>query len=243
MFEGMKHTTRPHKHNCLSLVIVLTLAGSLVACSESSSETTVTAAPTTTEAVPTTESVAPETTSPATAAPTTTAAPVVVTIDPDGIGEGKLGGEPDSVIAYFTTLFGPPTSDSGWVDAGENCRPPTLRAVNWPDLYAIFAPWDAFGADVADDPQLVWFAYGFVLPENLTVPLGTPRGLVIGDTEDRLRELYPEATVYNGAAGGGRFYSFSDDIVGPNGIISESGFGVSTIGAGDWPCDDVNIGR
>ncbi|MEQ1874114.1 MAG: hypothetical protein ABL953_10335 [Ilumatobacteraceae bacterium] len=238
----MNLAKRRKPHNSVALTVVLTLIGSLAACtdSSSSSETTIAAAPTTTEVAPTTVSVAPETTAPETTAPETTAAPAVVTIDPDGIGEAKLGDEVEGVIAYFTTLFGPPTSDSGWIEPPSTCDPPSFRALNWPELYAVFAPWDALGANVAADPQFVYFAYGWVAPEDLTVPLATDRGLLIGDTVDRLLELYPEATTYDGSLGGGRFYLVSDDIVGPYGILNEVvPENVATIEAGDWPCADV----
>ena len=102
---------------------------------------------------------------------------------------------------------------------------------------AIFAPWDARGAGVAADPQLVWFSYHLTLDVPPPDPLATDRGLFLGDSVDRLLELYPEVTVYDGAYGG-RFYRFSDDIIGPNGILGRSDPEyVLSFEAGDYPCD------
>jgi hypothetical protein len=46
--------------------------------------------------------------------------------------------------------------------------------------------------------------------------------------------------VYDGSLGGGRFYKTSDDRnLGPNGILTGSPEVVSSIEAGDWPCQDT----
>ena len=226
-----------------ALALALILVSALAACSDSKSSTgtTDTTAPATTDVVPATDSVVPDTVAPTTSTPdtstSTTVAPAVVTVDPDGIGDAKLGEAPDGVIAYFTTLFGESTSDSDWVDGG-SCQAETIRVVQWPNLYTMFADSNAFDASVVDDQQFVFFSYALDFGVYPTNPLATDRGLVLGDTTARLLELYPEATAYDGSLGG-RFYRFSDDIVGPNGILQDSPEIVGSIEAGDWPCSNV----
>lgn len=233
----------PKSRLAAALVLMLATAGSVAACSDSSASPETSGTTADTEVVtPTTDTTPPATAAPDTAAPdtsvVTTTAPDVVTIDPDGIGEAKLGDEPEGVIGYFTTLFGAPVSDSGWVDGG-SCDAPTLRIVQWANLYTTFAPWDALGAGVAGPEQFVFFSYGITNDVYPTDPLATDRGLLVGDTVEQLLALYPEATVYDGSLGG-RFYRFSDDIVGPNGILLNSAPEiVSSIEAGDWPCANV----
>ncbi len=161
-----------------------------------------------------------------------------MTVDPDGLGDAKLGAEPEGVIAYFTTLFGAPTSDSGWIDPGD-CEAETMRVVQWPNLYTMFADSNAFDASVVDDQQFVFFSYALSFGVYPPEPLATDRGLVLGDTTVRLLELYPEVTAYDGSLGG-RFYRFSDDsVIGPNGILQDSPEIVGSIEAGDWPCANV----
>ena len=71
-----------------------------------------------------------------------------MTIHADGFGEAMLNDEPESVIAYFTTLFGAPVNDSGWLPHSEVplCDTDSFRAVSWANLYTVFAARDALGA-------------------------------------------------------------------------------------------------
>ena len=171
---------------------------------------------------------------------TTTAAPDVLTVDPDGIGDAKLGDDPESVVAYFTSVFGPVTSDST-VTGGDlsSCEVDTARFVQWAGLYVVFAPWDPFGAGDMPDMQFVYFSYGHsngFLPDPL-VP--TDQGLQIDDSFDRLIELYPSAVAYDGSLGG-RFYKVTaDGIVGPSGMLDGSPELVLNFESGDWPCADT----
>ena len=240
----MSIANRQNTRHPIARALAMTIFATLVACSDSksSSGNSDTTAPATTGVVPATDSVAPDTLAPSTSvaetsAPTT-AAPDVVTVDPDGIGDAKLGDDPEGVITYFSTLFGAPASDSGWIDPGD-CQAATMRIVQWPNLYTVFADSDAFDASVAADQQFVFFSYALSFGEYPTDPLASDRGLVLGDTTDRLLELYPEVTAYDGSLGG-RFYRFSgDSIVGPNGILQDTPEIVASIEAGDWPCADV----
>jgi len=222
-------------------VLSLAFAGCSSDSSSSPSSTSVAADPTTTVADSTAPTDAPTTTTAAAEATTTTAAPDVLTVNPDGIGEAKLGDDPESVIAYFTSVFGPTTSDAT-VGASDltGCDVDTARFVQWAGLYVVFAPWDPFGAGDMPDMQFVFYSYGQsngFLPTPL-VP--TDQGLQIDDTVDRLLELYPTAVAYEGSLGG-RFYKVTaDGIVGPSGMLAEgSPELISNFESGDWPCADT----
>ena len=179
---------------------------------------------------------------PATSAAPTTAAPAAVTIHPDGFGDAMLNDDPESVIAYFTELFGPALTDSGWTTGASIalCDTDAFRAVNWPNMYAVFAERDALGGGRRDTQHFVFFSYGMkdgVLPVD---PIPTDEGLVPGDPVERLLELYPGVVVYDGSLGG-RFYRSSEDRnLGPNGIVVGAPEIVASIEAGDWPCQDTD---
>lgn len=221
-----------------ALSATIVLAAALVGCSSDSTQSS------------TTTVRAPDTTIPATTAPTstiaatsttTTMAPDVVTVDPDGIGDAKLGDDPESVIAYFTEVFGPVTSDvtASGADMAA-CDVDTARFVQWPGLYTVFAAWDPYGAGPMPTTQFVFYSYGHsngLLPDPL-VP--TDQGLRIDDSVERLLELYPSAVAYDGSLGG-RFYKVTPDgIVGPSGMLSGvSPELISNFESGDWPCADV----
>ena len=226
-------------------LVVSSVALSLAFSGCSSDETTSPAStsPATEAATTTTVAPAPTDAPTTTEAATTTTAPDVITLDPDGIGDAKLGDDPESVIAYFTSVFGPITADSGVITGSDIalCDVDTARFVHWQGLYVAFAPWDPFGAGAMPDMQFVYYLYGYsdgLLPDPL-VP--TDRGLKIDDTADRLIELYPSAVVYDGALGGGRYYKTTEDgIIGPSGLMHESDPElIAWIESGDWPCADT----
>ncbi len=164
----------------------------------------------------------------------------MLTVDADGIGDAKLGNDPESVIAYFNSVFGPSTSDATVTGADLSaCDVDTARFVQWPGLYVVFAPWDPFGAGAMPDMQFVYYSYGHsngLLPTPLVT---TDRGLQIDDTVDRLIELYPDAVAYNGSLGG-RFYKVTaNGIIGPSGMLDGSPELVLNFESGDWPCADT----
>lgn len=181
---------------------------------------------------------------PTTEATTTTAAPEVVTIHTDGFGEAMLNDDPETVIAYFTSLYGPPISDSGWLPNSEVplCDTDTFRAVKWPFLYTVYASRDALGAGRTAEQNFVFFLYGLTEGVWPTDPVATDEGLLPGDTVTRLQELYPGVVVYDGSLGGGRFFKTHDDRnLGPNGMLTGSSPEVvSAIEVGDWPCADTD---
>lgn len=181
---------------------------------------------------------------PTTEATTTSAAPAVVTIHTDGFGEAMLNDDPEAVIAYFTSLFGPPINDSGWLPNSEVplCDTDSFRAVHWPSLYTVYASRDALGAGRTAEQNFVYFLYGLTEGVWPSEPVATDEGLLPGDTVTRLQELYPGVVVYDGSLGGGRFYKTHDDRnLGPNGMLTGSSPEiVSTIEAGDWPCADTD---
>lgn len=239
-----------HPSRRLTVGLFLALAMATVGCSSSTSGgASATTEPLTVGGEPPIATGGGEesTTVPATDAPTTTA-PAAVTVDPDGIGEAKLGDDPETVIAYFSSLFGPPISDSGWITGSDIalCHADPLRFVSWPGLYTVYGPWDALGAGVSPVQQFAFFVYGYSDGVLSTPVLASDRGLLPGDSVARLQELYPEVTVYPGSLGGGTFYKSTPDFVlGPNGkigklLVTDPEPIVLSLEAGDWPCQDTN---
>ncbi len=115
--------------------------------------TTTTSTTTTTTVPETTSTTSPATTVATTSGASTTAPPVIstttTTTDPvksalvlgdDGIGAAVFSGDPDSVVTYFSSLLGPPSSDTGWVDPFEisACAGSELRVVAWGSLRLTF---------------------------------------------------------------------------------------------------------
>lgn len=241
----MQLTTLRRRRTVTPFAILLALAVGACSSSSSGSPGATSGAPTTGAATSTPASTSTEaTTAPTSAAPTTSAAPAVPTIHSDGFGEAMLNDEPESVIAYFTTLFGAPVSDSGWLPHSEVplCDTDSFRSVSWANLYAVFAARDALGGGRVADQRFVYFSYGQTNGVWPTSPIATDEGLLPGDPVTRLQELYPGVQVYNGSLGGGRFYKTTDDRnLGPNGILTGSAPEVvSSIEAGDWPCQDTD---
>ncbi len=155
---------------------------------------TTTAAPTTTQAPTTTA--APTTT----VAPTTTATstvgepPVALQVNDQGVQAGDtwvyFGYNDDDAVAAITAVLGPPTYDSGWVEAVSSpfgvCPGPVVRGVQWESFTALFTQTD----DIfwtAGVPH--FFAYYYT---DGSAPAGvtTTEGIGIGDTLAELKAAY-----------------------------------------------------
>ena len=154
--------------------------------------TTTTAAPTTTVAPTTTE----ETTT-TVASSTTVADPAVseLLLSGDGIGTAGFGADPDGVIEYLNSYFGPPSNDTGWIDPVEigSCPGKELRLVSWGVLSLQFG-------DVSEVVQgrRHFFAYSYGEQGEIgraPVGLQTTRGVMIGSRVVDVRAAYPAATI------------------------------------------------
>lgn len=154
-----------------------------------------TAAPTTTlaEAAPTTA--APTTTmaeaATTTAAPTTTAPPAPsLEFRPDGLEIAAFGDNDDAVVAAMTVLFGPPMSDTGWIEE-PLCPGPLNRFVDFGvekfDLRVLFTTGDLFAPE--GTPHFYSYSYGGLTP----VPVEAPN-LTVGTTVAQLKALHPTVT-------------------------------------------------
>jgi len=148
--------------------------------------TTISTSTTTTAAVPTT---AASTTSTQATTTTGTTPPKPFQFRPDGLGVVSFGQIPKKVIAEMTAIFGPPTSDTGWVDE-PLCAGPLNRFVEFGvekfDLQLIFTDGDLF----ADNPHFYSYRYNGVTP----VPVSPPE-LTVGTTLAELLALYPGAQI------------------------------------------------
>jgi hypothetical protein len=165
--------------------------------------TRLTLLPTTTTTQPVATTTTPETTStsaaPTTVAPpagastttelmpTTTAAPVDPTVEAlvlsdEGIGAAVFSGDPDGVVAFLTSLVGPPTADTGWVDPFEisACAGTQLRVVSFGSLRLTFGD---VSPVLEGRPHFFAYTYGAYTFDGVTVTVTdqTPAGLVTED--------------------------------------------------------------
>jgi peptidoglycan hydrolase-like protein with peptidoglycan-binding domain len=164
----------------------------------------------------------------------------LLVLDAGGLGEARLGDDPDSVLAYLTRKFGSPTTDDGWQSTTDGsfgaCGTPEIRAVNWPSLAVFFAPYDV-GAGAAGPRQLISLQYGFGEAGAPFVPrLRTDRGLRPRDTVSRLIRLYPAAVVDPGNEAFGPSFSVPGDIRGT--IVAGPPDRVGVIEVGSIPCGE-----
>jgi hypothetical protein len=157
------------------------------------SATTSTAVATTTTAVPTTT----------TEAPTTTTVPPgsLLPLRADGIGDARFGADPDDVVKYITTVLGPFTGDSGWVDApSRECPGTEVRYVAWGDLNLIFSDSSKYATG-----RRHFFTWAYGPPEGVAIvpaAMTTLDGIGIGSTVAQLKAKYPAARVFAGDAAG-----------------------------------------
>jgi hypothetical protein len=183
--------------------LALALAIVIASCGDDSGGTLPLESTTTTEATTTTPpTTVAETT---TAAPTTTEAPTTtlpalppIAFLPDGLGFATFGDDPGSVIGNAAALFGPPSSDSGWLAGGFGdrgvCPGDYFRQVYFlgDTLMLMFSDIDYFVAGGIDN--FVHYAYSGVTP----ITAGPPDSIDIGTTVAEATAIWPGATVEGG---------------------------------------------
>ena len=204
------------------LVIIAIARGDDEAAVVAASTTTSGPSETATTLPATTSSVAPTTsttvlTSPSTLAPTTTLAPATtlapttttvattttlpaaggaLTLRADGIGTVPFGAPPDQAVAAATAALGPPSADSGWVDAFSvygTCPPPVVRGVEWGGADGWFGFVLLFTeAATSHRPEggEHFFGYYYVDGDD-PFGLGTPENIFIGSTLADAVAAYP----------------------------------------------------
>ena len=125
----------------------------------------------------------------------------------------RFGAEAEGVISYISGIAGPPTADSGWVDALESpfgvCSGERVRGLQWGQLQLLFGD----ESSVSSVPGH-FFSYrygGFTDQPPVPAGLRTDSGLVLGSTLAQIRAAHPEVTV------------FEDPIFGAGFSISQGG--------------------
>jgi hypothetical protein len=145
-------------------------------------ETTTTGGETTTTGGETTTTVEPTTT-------TTTIPPLV--LQADGLGGIGFGASPDEATGYVTSLLGPSTDDSGWIDALASpygvCPPPEVRGVHWGSLVLLFTNAET---DFAPGGTEHLFSYYYTDNVDPAAGLGTEEDIFIGSTRADLDAAY-----------------------------------------------------
>ncbi len=140
---------------------------------------------------------------------TTTSAPPTSVVDvaselvllPVGVGRARFGTEAEGVISYISGIAGPPTADSGWVDALESpfgaCSGERVRGLQWGQLQLLFGD----ESSVSSVPGH-FFSYrygGFTDQPPVPAGLRTDSGLLLGSTLAQIRSAHPEVTVFEDA--------------------------------------------
>ena len=145
-----------------------------------------------------TSTVAASTTS-STSSTTTTSVPKAakLVVAADGLGDALFGAEPEQVISYVTAVIGPPSDDSGWIDASTDfpaCPGNELRIVRWDDLRLLFSDESPYGT-----ARRHYFSY-VVGPTDGTEsqPFGvrTAERIGVGNTVGELRFTYPATELW-----------------------------------------------
>ena len=146
---------------------------------------------------------------------TTTSAPPTSVVDvaselvllPVGVGRARFGTEAEGVISYISGIAGPPTADSGWVDALESpfgaCSGERVRGLQWGQLQLLFGD----ESSVSSVPGH-FFSYrygGFTDQPPVPPGLRTDSGLLLGSTLAQIRSAHPEVTVFEDAIFGAGF--------------------------------------
>jgi hypothetical protein len=141
----------------------------------------------------------------------------------DGVGGARFGADAEQVISYITGIVGPPTVDSGWVDAVDSpfgpCSGPRVRGVEWGQLQMLFGD----RTSVSSTPEHFFhYSYGsFTAPSVSPAGLTTDTGLGLRSTLGQFRAVYPDLTV------------FDDPFYGPGFSVVRGGFSGSLTDASD----------
>ena len=178
----------------------------------------VTLPPDTTTSTSTTTS----TTAPANTTTSTTSVPkaAALVLRDDGLGDALFGTEPDSVIAYVTSIIGRPTADSGWADPFQFgiCPGTEVRSIAWGDLTLFFGD-----ESVVAEGRRHFFTWTYGPAFGPSVePVGmiTDAAIGVGAPVTALRAAYPDVQIVP-----------DDEILGPYFVISDELTG--TLSAGD----------
>ena len=171
----------------------------------------------------------PTTSSTSTTSTTTTTTTTVVEGDElilrsNGLGSARFGVEPDGVIAFVTSLLGPPDSDSGYVDSFSEfgtCPGSEVRGVRWSDLLLLFGDESDFGSGRRHFYQ---WQYGPQTSSPLRPNGPLTDGLIgLGSTVADIRRVYPDVEI------------FADEVFGPGFELEPLLWGTLT--------DDADTGR
>jgi hypothetical protein len=144
---------------------------------------------------------------------------------PNSLGEAAFGADPEGVIAYVSSIIGPLTVDSGWVDplSVGACPGTEFRQVFWGDLVLQFSDESAV---TSSRRHFFSYVYGPSFGTAIApAGLKTDAGIGVGSTVAELTGTYPSAVVNPG-----------DDFGGPNFFINEGLVGFLT---GVNPTDTV----
>ena len=197
----------------------------------STTSTTSTTTTSTTSTSTTTTSTTSTTLPPAT---TTTVDPVIdaLVLTTNGIGSATFGSEPEGVVGYVSTLLGPPSQDTGWVDPLSigPCPGTQLRLVSWGGLVLEFGD----VSSVADDrPHFYSFKYG-VDGEIGVAPVGlvTDEGISAASRVSELVAAYPNVML-----------NPEDEFSSPNFYVNDDLNGLLTGLAGDDLVTLISGGR
>lgn len=225
-------------------MLVIAIAGLVGACSTedgasdqtiapliTTTTSTTTTVPVTTVAttVPPTSTSSSTTTAPttSTSSTTTTTAPPAaarLVLGPDGIGDALFGADPDQVVAYVTSILGPPTSDSEWVNATSEfpeCPGEELRVVRWRDLRLLFAETTPFV-----EGRRHFFSWVLGPPQRANVePAGmlTASRLGVGNTIGEVRFTHPDVVLVEDPVRGPSF-QLPDGVNGTADGLADGGF-------------------
>ncbi|MEP7114205.1 MAG: hypothetical protein ABI862_13145 [Ilumatobacteraceae bacterium] len=135
---------------------------------------------------------------------------------PNGLGDAAFGADADGVIAYVSSIIGPSTVDSGWVDPLEfgACPGTELRQVTWGDLTLLFTDISS----VTSRPHHFFsYVYGPSFNPSAIAPAGlkTEAGIGIGSTFAELTGTYPSVVINSDdPLGGGTNFSINDGLAG-----------------------------
>jgi hypothetical protein len=181
--------------------------GTTTSVSSATTSTTipVTTAPSTSTSTSTTSTTTSSTTS------TTVAPGAELVLRPNGLGDAAFGAEPEGVIAYVSSIIGPSTVDSGWIDplSVGACPGTEFRQVFWGDLVLQFSDESSV---TAGRRHFFSYVYGPSFVDNAITPAGlkTDAGIGVGSTVAELTGTYPSAVINPG-----------DDFGGPNFFLNE----------------------
>lgn len=170
-----------------------------------------------------------------TSTPTTTTMPGggLLVLSAAGLGDATFGVDPEPALEYVRSVLGPPTDDTGWIDAAGpfgSCPGTTVRGVRWGDLLLLFG-------DESEEStgRLHFFAYVYGPPtgaEPTPSGLATAPGLGLGATVAELQRWYPEVQLYSDPVAGAGFViepRLSGNITStqPDGVVTALYGGIS----------------